>query len=107
MRMSCLMLFIICAMTSCNIKNIDNETNVDTRRSLRDTVYIKPDSAIILESMYLTLDSIKNGETFKAITKNMVITGCFSHRVKKHKVYMLKKSISWEMALLNYNKEKS
>lgn len=45
--MSCLMLLMICTMTSCNIKNIDNETKVDTRRSIRDTVYIKPDSAII------------------------------------------------------------
>jgi hypothetical protein len=56
--------FVICINISCNSKNAKIVSNANPRNSLRDTLYLKTDSMIILESLYLNLDSIKVGDTF-------------------------------------------
>ncbi len=56
-------IMIITIIISCSGKR-NNQTNVSSLKSIKDTVYVKTDSTIILESLYLNLDSIKIGEPF-------------------------------------------
>lgn len=57
------LVMVISLIISCSGKR-NNQSNVSSSDSLKDTVYIKTDSTIILENLYLNLDSIKIGDPF-------------------------------------------
>ena len=69
MRNTCLILIILLAI-SCKNKNGTNadSKNFDSARlstlSLKDTVYLRNDSAIVPKDIYLNLDSIKTGSPY-------------------------------------------
>lgn len=69
MRTMYFILFILCIILGCNSKKVDNnQPQISSGGCINDTVCVKTDSVIILESLYLNLDSIKTGDTF--INKN-------------------------------------
>lgn len=69
MKTMCLIPFIMCIIIGCNNKQVDNnQSQPSSVTNLKDTVSVKTDSTIIIENLYLNLDSIKIGDSF--IDKN-------------------------------------
>lgn len=69
MRNTCLILIILFTISCKNKNGINAESkNIDSARisniSLKDTVYLRNDSAIVPKEIYLNLDSIKTGSPY-------------------------------------------
>lgn len=70
MKKISLFLIIITGILSCKAKSTTetesntNDSSQSLVTSLKDTIYLKKDSAIVSENIYLYLDSIKSGDAF-------------------------------------------